>query len=239
MAKPVSEEELQLKKRARRRLIGAIALVAAVATVLPMVLDSEPKPASQEINIQIPSPDAKGGFASKVVPVPARSGKGIPPEKSEAKAPATAAVTPERTEKAASKAPDNPNDTALALPVPKTAREKATAKAPEKAAEKAPAKVAERTAEKTSEKVAEKVAAPKAGPGMFFIQVIALSDVDKAKQVQQKVIDTGVRAYTEIVAAGAGKVTRVRAGPFATREEAESASSKLQRIGLEGKVASY
>ena len=68
MAKPVSEEELQLKKRARRRLVGAVALVAAVAVVLPMVLDSEPKPTSQEINIQIPSPDAKG-FTSKVVPL--------------------------------------------------------------------------------------------------------------------------------------------------------------------------
>src|SRR6185503_18403345 len=58
MARPVSDEELQLKKRARRRLIGAIVLVSAVAVILPMVLDSEPRPVSQNINIQIPSPDA-------------------------------------------------------------------------------------------------------------------------------------------------------------------------------------
>ena len=49
MATPISEEELQLKKRARRRLIGAIALVTVVAVFLPMVLDHEPKSVSQDI----------------------------------------------------------------------------------------------------------------------------------------------------------------------------------------------
>jgi DedD protein len=45
------------KKRARRRLIGAIALVMAAVVVLPMVLDSEPKPLADDIAIQIPSKD--------------------------------------------------------------------------------------------------------------------------------------------------------------------------------------
>lgn len=45
------------KKRARRRLIGAVALALAVIIVLPMVLDSEPKPLNEDIAIQIPSKD--------------------------------------------------------------------------------------------------------------------------------------------------------------------------------------
>lgn len=45
------------KKRARRRLVGAVALVLAVIVGLPMVLDSEPKPLSADIAIQIPSKD--------------------------------------------------------------------------------------------------------------------------------------------------------------------------------------
>lgn len=45
------------KKRARRRLVGAIALALAVIIGLPMVLDSEPKPLSGDIAIQIPSKD--------------------------------------------------------------------------------------------------------------------------------------------------------------------------------------
>lgn len=51
-------EELQLRKRARRRLIGAITLVVLMVTVLPMVLDDEPKPVGQDIAISIPSPQA-------------------------------------------------------------------------------------------------------------------------------------------------------------------------------------
>lgn len=54
MAKATSDEELQLKKRARRRLVGAIALVLIVVVFLPMFLDSEPQPLSQDIAITIP-----------------------------------------------------------------------------------------------------------------------------------------------------------------------------------------
>jgi DedD protein len=210
MAKPVSEEELQLKKRARRRLIGAVVLVAAVAVVLPMVLDSEPKPTSQEINIQIPAPDAKG-FTSKVVPISAPPAKGAVEGKPAAQATAPAAKAPPAVaEKAAPKAVELLKDTAVTeKPAPKP--EKAAAKAPESAV--------------TSK------------PGTFYIQVTALADVDKVMQVQRRIIDAGLLSYTEVVAAGKGTVTRVRAGPFATREEAETAREKLKGIGFEGKVA--
>src|SRR5471032_1386643 len=78
MAKSISEEELQLRKRARRRLDGAIALVTIIAVFLPMVLDHEPKPVSQDVSIKIPSPDS-GTFTSKIVPV-------VPAAKSESPA---------------------------------------------------------------------------------------------------------------------------------------------------------
>ena len=72
MARTVSDEQLQLKKRARRRLIGAIALVTLMVVLLPLLLDVEPRPVSQDINIQIPSQN-NGNFASRVIPVPANS----------------------------------------------------------------------------------------------------------------------------------------------------------------------
>ncbi|WP_338849427.1 SPOR domain-containing protein [Massilia sp. W12] len=52
------------KKRARRRLIGAIALVLAVVVVLPMVLKSEPKPLASDVAIQIPSRDKESAAAA-------------------------------------------------------------------------------------------------------------------------------------------------------------------------------
>jgi DedD protein len=54
------------KKRARRRLVGAIALAMAAAVGLPMLLDSEPKPLAGDIAIQIPSKD-------KAAPLPVPS----------------------------------------------------------------------------------------------------------------------------------------------------------------------
>lgn len=60
------EAALPEKKRARRRLIGAVALVLAAIIVLPMVFDSEPKLGSQKISIEIPSKDTPLATASSV-----------------------------------------------------------------------------------------------------------------------------------------------------------------------------
>jgi len=66
MAKQVTEEEQNIKRRARRRLIGAIALALAIVVVLPMVLDSEPKPTGRDIDLRIPAVDKADEFVPVV-----------------------------------------------------------------------------------------------------------------------------------------------------------------------------
>lgn len=51
------DDDTQLKKRARRRLIGAVALALFAAIVLPMVMDHQPAPPLKDIQVRIPSPD--------------------------------------------------------------------------------------------------------------------------------------------------------------------------------------
>ncbi|MEE8288665.1 MAG: SPOR domain-containing protein [Nitrosomonadaceae bacterium] len=68
MARVVSEQDLLLRKRARRRLVGAIALVIMAIVILPMVLDREPKPEGEEIEITIPSENLEAEFSPIVVP---------------------------------------------------------------------------------------------------------------------------------------------------------------------------
>ncbi len=68
MAKQQTEEELNLKRKARRRLVGAIALTLAVVVILPMVLDSEPKLTGQDIELRIPAPDKAGEFIPGIAP---------------------------------------------------------------------------------------------------------------------------------------------------------------------------
>ncbi|POM15815.1 Cell division protein DedD [Burkholderia cepacia] len=53
------------KQRARRRLVGAIALVVAAVIVLPMVLDSHPKPVTDDIAIDIPNRPAHQAVAPR------------------------------------------------------------------------------------------------------------------------------------------------------------------------------
>ena len=68
MARVVSEQDLLLRKRARRRLVGAIALVIMAIVILPMVLERVPKPESEEIEITIPSENLEAEFSPIVVP---------------------------------------------------------------------------------------------------------------------------------------------------------------------------
>ncbi len=237
MPKSISDEELQLRKRARRRLVGAIALVTIVAVFLPMVLDHEPKPVSQDVSIKIPSPDA-GVFKSKIVPV-APAQKFSPAAKSDAPAPAERATdnTSARIDapkvaaavpaaKPATAAPIASNDTEAAPP------QKA---APDKAAfTPKPAAVKPKVADK--EKSADKPKANSKGAAGYIVQVAALNDPDKAKQMRDQITASGIKAYTEVVPTARGNVTRVRAGPFGSRPDADKARDKLKKLGLNGNV---
>ncbi len=71
MAKKLMEDEDNLKRRARRRLIGAVALATAIVVVLPMLLDSEPKSVGRDIEIRIPDKDKVGEFVPKLSMPPA------------------------------------------------------------------------------------------------------------------------------------------------------------------------
>jgi DedD protein len=64
-----SDASLQLKKRARRRLVGAVAFAGLAAVVLPMVMDDEPKQQLQDVQIHIPGQEQAPPFAPKLEPV--------------------------------------------------------------------------------------------------------------------------------------------------------------------------
>ncbi len=237
MARAISDEELQLKRRARRRLIGAVVLVTAIIVVLPMLLDSEPKTPGQEISVQIPSPDS-GIFTSKVAPLPA-----TPESKAAPKAPdpQPAAKPPVEEAKKAAAAPppvvtpppapkEAPKEAPKPVEVPKPAL-KAETELPKAAVVKEAAKEPAKPAAKKAKPAA------KPAPGKFVVQVIALADAERAKQMQAQITAAGIKSYTEVVKTAKGNVTRVRAGPFATRPEAEKARDQLKALGMSGNIA--
>jgi DedD protein len=133
-----------LKRRGRRRLVGAVALVLLAVIVLPMVFDPEPKSTLPPVSVRIPG-ENETAFAPKLPAKPAPKSEAAPPT----------------------------------------------------------APVAE-----------------------YVIQVGAFAHPDG---VLAKLAGAKLPYYTE---PAQGNLTRVRAGPFASREAADQALAKLKELGL-------
>lgn len=214
MAKEQTDDELNLRRKARRRLIGAVALTLAVVVILPMVLDSEPKPTGKDIDLRIPAPDKVGefvpGFAvSEVAATLPKAASAVAASSAVAANPATSAVP------------------AMAVPVkvPDAARPIA---APSPQVNAVPSKApAHKPAEARS---AEKTVSVEG----YVAQVGAYANPDTAKQELKKLKNWGFKAYTE----KAGDMVRVRVGPFSDHDKAEKAGHLLEKHGLHPVIVS-
>lgn len=234
MPRAVSDEELQLRKRARRRLIGAIALVTLVTVFLPMVLDSEPKRVAQDIAISIPAKDQAGAFSSKVVPLPE-----IPPQPVAPARPETPVLAAPAPAESAQLAPSGAEKTPAAPQAKTTPPAPAEKPQPAAEAKPGPRSVPKPVPEARPESRLRADAKPEARPaaGGFVVQLGAFSNPVNVKQLQEKLSANGIKSYTEVLKTGKGDKTRVRAGPFPTREAADKANERLRKMGLNGIVA--
>ncbi|HEV2221256.1 MAG TPA: SPOR domain-containing protein, partial [Casimicrobiaceae bacterium] len=65
MAEPADINVDELRRRARRRLVGAVVLALAVAVIVPMLLESRPKPLGDDVSVKIPPVD-DGKFINRL-----------------------------------------------------------------------------------------------------------------------------------------------------------------------------
>ena len=264
------------KKRARRRLVGAIALALGVAIGLPMVLDSEPKPLASDIEIKIPSKDkpaeapavpvansaaldskeeivddAKLALKpSPAIAAPAPAPAAVKPDAAKHEADLKAEAKAKADQIAKNKADNEAKARQDADYKQELERKQAEVKAEAKAKADAERKLAEAKAAKQSEKPAAasedaralailegksaaKPAAAESGQ-KFVLQVAALSDKGKVDELRDKLKKAGISSFTE--KAPSGEVTRVRVGPFTSRDEAEKVKAKLTAMGLNGRL---
>jgi DedD protein len=219
------DADVQLKKRARRRLVGAAALALFAVIVLPMVMDREPRPQIQDIQVRIPSQDATGLAAKVLAGKPAATPMPAPEPVAEAKPEASAKVEPGPALAAAAPAAAKASPAAAAT---------AAAKAVEKPA--APEKKSE-AAEKPAAKAAPDAKAAGDAAGQWVVQLGAYKEAGNVKLLLAKLKGIGVPAYTEKFDSPQGPRTRVRAGPFASQDAAEKARTRIKIIGVDGPVA--
>ncbi len=67
------------KKKARRRLVGAVAFLGAVGVSLPFLLDSEPKPSTRDVQIRVPAREPMNAAGAEPVAPQAKAGSTTPP----------------------------------------------------------------------------------------------------------------------------------------------------------------
>ena len=239
MNKNISEEELLLRKRARRRLVGAIVLVLISIIVLPAIFD-EPKPDTEKHEIAINLPEANRN-AIKTVPVPKEdfsanldSLNAADQAELQDKSKISQAIKDENIEspnfqKRTPIPGIKPKFERQATPPPKVTSPVTTAIA---TVNSAPPSVPPPS---VSTAVNVPVQAPDAAKG-FVVQLGAFSDPERAKLQQALLLSNGFKAYTESLVINGNQVTRVRTGPFPTRSAADGEIKKLKTFGLDGVV---
>ena len=220
---------LPQKKRARRRLVGAIALVVAVVIGLPMVLDSEPKPLSDDIVIQIPSKDKVS--APAVPPPPDATAALEPPdnaaaEQKPAAVDAGAALTKSASETVLAPAPVAPAVVPPAPAVVKTPAIKSTLAAVDES-QRAKAILEGKDETKADKKPSSASSDP------VILQVAALATQERINEVQTKLKNAGIKTFTQKIATESGERTRIRIS-VANKEEAEKMRARLVKLGLNG-----
>lgn len=80
-------------------------------------------------------------------------------------------------------------------------------------------------------------ALPAAKPGAWAVQLAAFSDQTSADKLRDRLRSQGFDGYVDSVDTSRGKFWRVRAGPFATREVAETTRGRIaDRIKIKGNI---
>jgi DedD protein len=204
MGTSATPEASEIRRRGRQRLLGAVAIALILIVFVPMLLDSEPRPARDDKALTIPPKDS-----APPLPAPLPS---TPP-------------------------PQSPQPSATPTPAaPKAATEtKASSEAKASAESKSPpaAKVAVVEPKGDLAKPETSKAAPAAPVRQgFAVQVGAFRDDAKLAQAREKLQAAKVAHYTE----PAGGLTRLRAGPYPTKEAAEKAAANIRKTIPDAKV---
>ncbi|MFM2427066.1 MAG: hypothetical protein RL707_892 [Pseudomonadota bacterium] len=169
-----------MRRRARHRLIGASVLVILGVVGFPLLFDTQPRPVSVDIAVDIPDRANSKPLVDTSKQKPLSAGAGLDAKEE--------VVTESKPEVKAEAKPDaKPSDS-------------------------------------------------KDTGARFVVQVGAFSDEAKVREVRAKVEKEGIKTYTNIAQTKEGARTRVRVGPFTSRDEADKVARKIKQLQLQPQV---
>jgi len=208
---------MTLRRRARRRLVGAIAIALAAVLLLPMLFDPEPRPLGPDADIHIPAPSTP--FEQVPAAAPAS------PEGADENEPPPLAAEPTLVRPAPTASASEPEATAV-----RTASKPEAAAGTDKVAEKA----AEKAREKAKEKIEARPVAPLPKPSGafasqgFYLQLGAFTSENNARQLREKVEAAGFK----VGLADSNGQFRVRVGPIPEKDRALEMQARLKAKGF-------
>ncbi|OYU10330.1 MAG: SPOR domain-containing protein [Comamonadaceae bacterium PBBC1] len=236
-----------VRRRARHRLMGAVVLVLVAVLGFPLLFDTQPRPVAVDTPIVIPdrhstpaltaaapvstvAPEAPVTSASPVAPVP------VKPSVNESKPLPVQAGLDEREEVVVRSAPVVSAKPAPApVPVdvkPAQAKPVEPKPVPAKTDPVPPAK----PQPKDDGSKAKSLLDGRDNPAVVqrhVIQVGAFSDASRVREVRKKLEQGGLATYTQSVEDKEGKTsTRVRVGPFDSRDEADRVAERIRKLGF-------
>jgi DedD protein len=158
-----------------------------------------------------------------------------------------AALSPKEEVVASAKKEETPTPAVSQAPVatipvapPTTTKTAEPVKTLESASVKADAKTSDASASSKTSTAALAMVTPTAsaeveGP-RFVVQIGAFAEDAKVKEVRLKLEKAGFKTYTNIANTKDGPRTRVRVGPFVSKDEAEKMANKIKQLQLQPQV---
>ena len=205
----------EARTRARRRLVGALVLLLIGIVGFPVLFETQPRPLPVDTPIELPRREVAGAEPTSLPPPP-------PIPKPAPKPIAVPVVPADAGVEEAAVPPPAPAASAPAAPA-SVAVANAKPSAPPVAA----------TPPASAPPPATSVAVPATpAAARYVVQAGAYSEAPKLRDARAKIEGLGLKTYTQVIDTEAGQRTRVRVGPFNTREEAEAIAAKVKRSGL-------
>ena len=198
------------RTRARQRLVGALVLLGVGVVSFPLLFDTQPRPLSPDIPIAA-----------------SRDAGTAPPARGTSRPPVPLPVLPADT---GAEGPAAPANEARAAPVAASSMAPAVAApAPTPVAAPAPAPA-------PAPQPSQPAAAASSASARFVVQVGAFAEARALRDARQKAESLGLKTYIQVIDNDGAKRTRVRVGPFDTRQEADAAAKTLKAGGLPAAV---
>jgi DedD protein len=225
---------------ARRRLAGALVLLVVGVLAFPVLFETQPRPIAVDTPILMPPREAAPAVRTAPSPMPVTT----LPADAGTEAPAPVASAPAGVAPPAMPAERSTTEVPSPAAPPNVAVAPAPAAAPASAPTSAPAMPPAKATPPPDDGARARAlldnqpaaADAKASTARFVVQAGAYGEAGALRDARQKVEKLGFKTYTQVIENDAGKRTRVRVGPFATRQEAEAVAAKVKAAGLQANI---